>query len=376
MKNVERVQIFYHGDLVGTLQQSTEMTCGFQYTEKWLRNGFSISPLSLPLEDRVFISGTDPFYGLFGVFDDSLPDGWGRLLMDRMLVSKGISPESITPLTRLAMVGKTGRGALEYQPDLSISEDLHSDDLDELCSACENIYSDRSNESLDQIFLAGGSSGGARPKVNWMSDDGVEWIVKFPCSGDGRMKNKVGQMEYEYSICAQKCGIHTPEVMLIPSSQCSGFFATKRFDRNSSQKIHMVSIGGLLECSYRVPCLDYSSIIKLTGIITRQNKEDLEQIYRIMCFNFSAHNTDDHAKNFAFLYDEENSQWRLAPAYDLTYADSYGDEHMTALFGEGVHPSQTDYDKAADLAGISIEKARQIQKSIAEKCRQLTIKKI
>lgn len=371
MKNVERVHVFYHGDLVGTLQQSRDLICGFQYSEQWLRNGFSISPLSLPLENRVFTPDSDPFYGLFGVFDDSLPDGWGRLLMDRMLISRGISPESITPLTRLAIIGNTGRGALEYQPDLSITERLQSEDLDNLCTACVNIYADRSDKSLDQVFEAGGSSGGARPKVNWQAADGSEWIVKFPCSSDGRLQNKAGRLEYEYSLCAQKCGIHTPDVQLIPSSLCSGFFATRRFDRNYHRKIHMVSVGGLLECSYRIPCLDYSGIIKLVSIMTEQRKNELEQIYRVMCFNFATHNTDDHVKNFAFLYHDDKNQWSLAPAYDLTYADSYGDEHMTSLFGKGAPPTQADYDKAADLAGISKEKARRIQKTISEQCRQL-----
>jgi serine/threonine-protein kinase HipA len=371
MKNVERVQVYYHNDLVGTLQQSANLICGFQYSSEWLRNGFSISPFSLPLEDRVFTPEPEPFSGLFGVFDDSLPDGWGRLLMDRMLISKGIVPESISPLTRLAIVGKSGRGALEYQPDLSLSEAILSDNLDKLCHACENIYSDRSNDSLDRVFQAGGSSGGARPKVNWLADDGSEWIVKFPCSDDGKLRNKVGKMEYDYSLCAQTCSIHTPEVQLIPSSVCNGFFASKRFDRNRSKKIHMVSVGGLLECSYRIPCLDYSSIIKLTGILTHQRKDDLEQIYRVMCFNFAAHNTDDHAKNFAFLFNDANQQWQLSPAYDLIYADSYGDEHMTALFGEGVHPAQADYEKAADLAGISRKKALEIQSSIEKQCQLL-----
>lgn len=371
MKNIERVHVYYHGDLVGTLQQSTDLICGFQYSKEWLRNGFSISPLSLPLENRIFTSKPDPFSGLFGVFDDSQPDGWGRLLMDRMLSSKNISPESITQLTRLAMIGNTGRGALEYQPDLSITEQIESEDLDTLCKACENIYSERSNESLDEIFQVGGASGGARPKVNWQADDGSEWIVKFPCSGDGRLRNKVGKIEYNYSLCAQKCGIRTPEVRLIPSSLCPGFFATKRFDRTDDQKIHMVSVSGLLECSYRIPCLDYSSLIKLTGIMTDQNNDDLEQIFKVMCFNFASHNTDDHAKNFAFLYHEDKNQWSLAPAYDLTYADSFGDEHMTALFGDGIHPSKADFDKAADLAGISKEKSIRIQETIEEQCSSL-----
>lgn len=105
--------------------------------------------------------------------------------------------------------------------------------------------------------------------------------------------------------------------------------------------------------------------------MTNQNNDDLEQIFKVMCFNFASHNTDDHAKNFAFLYHEDKDQWSLAPAYDLTYADSFGDEHMTALFGEGIHPSRADFDKAADLAGISKGKSIRIQETIEEQCSSL-----
>lgn len=370
IRNIERVNVYYHKSLVGTLQQTVERVCLFQYSESWIKNGFSINPFSLPLENRIFTAKEDPFQGLFGVFDDSLPDGWGRLLIDRVLRKNGIRPSDVTPLTRLTLVGNSGKGALEYRPDQSEQSGTSIYDLDELCQICKNVYENRSEEYLDQIYQAGGSSGGARPKVYWQSEDGKEWIVKFPCGGDGYHKGSAGKMEYQYMLCARECGIEIPEVRLYPSTLCDGYFASRRFDRNHEGRIHMISAGGALECSYRIPCLDYISLIKLTNILTNQNAKSLEQIYRIMCFNFAAHNTDDHAKNFSFLYDEKEG-WVLSPAYDLTYSNSFQDEHMTALNGNGVNPPVEAYKRAANLAGIDQERAIRIKNDIQDKCRSL-----
>ncbi|MEE8836193.1 MAG: type II toxin-antitoxin system HipA family toxin [Eubacteriales bacterium] len=373
IRNIERVSVYYHGKHVGTLQQTAEKVCAFQYSSEWLLHGFSISPFSLPLEPRVFLASAEPFQGLFGVFDDSLPDGWGRMLMDRMLRKNGLTPSSVSPLTRLSIIGATGKGALEYIPDQSSNNEESIQDMDNLCRACQDIYDARSDASLDQIYQAGGSSGGARPKVYWKAKDGTEWLVKFPCSSDSIRES--GETEYRYMRCAEKCGIRIPEINLLDSSLCSGYFASKRFDRNGNEKVHMISAAGLLECSFRLPCLDYEGLIRLTGILTHQNAEDLEQIYRVMCFNFAVHNTDDHARNFSFLY-KEDTGWELAPAYDLTYANAYGEEHMTALFGEGAHPDDKAYLKAAKLAGINKTQAVSILNDIKDKGQELKINSV
>lgn len=113
MKAIKSLSVQFDKRLVGTLAVTREGKTAFQYDREWLDKGFSISPLSLPLEDKVFIPKNDTFDGLFGVFSDSLPDGWGRLLVDRLLMSKNIAVSSVTELQRLAIVGSTGMGALQ-----------------------------------------------------------------------------------------------------------------------------------------------------------------------------------------------------------------------------------------------------------------------
>lgn len=110
------VYVFYAGRSVGTLAATRDGVLAFEYEDEWLRDGFSISPLSLPLEKRVFVADRHPLDGVFGVFDDSLPDGWGRLLVDRLLRSQGIDPYEVGPIARLSLVGSSGMGALEYEP--------------------------------------------------------------------------------------------------------------------------------------------------------------------------------------------------------------------------------------------------------------------
>ena len=118
MEPYKSLDVFYRGRKVGTLALYQRWLCAFQYDVQWLKDGFSISPRTLPLEDRVFIPKYDPFEGLFGVFADSLPDGWGRLLVDRMLLKEHEDPNAISSLQRLAIVGESGMGALTYRPSV------------------------------------------------------------------------------------------------------------------------------------------------------------------------------------------------------------------------------------------------------------------
>ena len=336
MKEISRVNVYYKDNLLGTLQQTGNGAIAFAYSNAWLRDGFSISPLSLPLQPGVFVpEDPDLFGGLYGVFADSLPDGWGLLLMDRMLEKSGIPPASVGTLTRLALVGENGRGALTYRPALAIgdADGASNMNLDALASECLRIFDGRATDQLDAVYRAGGSSGGARPKANFRID-GCDWIVKFPCSSDCE-GSRMGVAEVAYISCARRCGIVTPETRLLASRICPGYFATRRFDRTKEGgRVHMVSVSGLLECSHRIPCLDYHALIQLTGILTH-SAEDSDQLFRLGCFNFEARNTDDHARNFSFLFDDRAGRWQLAPAYDLAPTGPGLREHMTSFFGEG-----------------------------------------
>ena len=370
MKKIDRLSVFFNNGSqkrqVGTLALYQNRLAAFSYTDQWLADGFSISPFSLPLEKRVFIPEWYPFGGVHGIFNDSLPDDWGRLLVDRMLLRQGIQPETLSVLDRLAIVGSNGMGALTYEPETYISDaPLLPSDYDEISAECERILSSELSENdkqnLDAIFAAGGSSGGARPKVFAKVDD-EDWIIKFPSSEDSK---EIGHQEYEYNKCAQKCGITINDYRLFPSKKCSGYFGTKRFDRNylGSGRLLMASASALLETSHRIPNLDYNTLSLLTLQLTKNNAE-VEKVFRLMCFNVFSHNRDDHSKNFSWLYDEQNHQWLLSPAYDLTWSNSIGGEHATTIDGEGKNPMMENILTVAQKNGIKRSKALEIAESV------------
>lgn len=210
---------------VGTLAATHKHLVAFEYDHDWLADGFSISPFSLPLKKQVFLpKNYDPFEGLFGVFSDSLPDGWGRLLLDRLLIKNKIPPAEVDSIDRLAIVGTAGLGALTYEPEYQLDAEKTGLSLDQIAVECGKIFSAKHSEHLDTIFKLGGSSGGARPKIFYQMDGG-EWIVKFPSSID---QPDIGEQEYRYSLCAKKCGIDMPQTRLLPSKLNSGYFAVRR----------------------------------------------------------------------------------------------------------------------------------------------------
>lgn len=160
------------------------------------------------------------------------------------------------------------------------------------------------------------------------------------------------------------------ETRLFPSKICSGYFGIKRFDRKNGKKIHMVSVSGLLETSHRLPNLDYNTLMKLTLELTR-NYQNIEQLFRLMCFNVFANNRDDHSKNFSFLFDDIKKEWHLSPAYDLTYSFSFNGEHATTINGEGKNPTLDDILAVAKNIGLKEKFAKNIALDIQEKCSKL-----
>ena len=353
MTSAKMLEVYYHGDRVGRLAETSEHMIAFQYSEDWIRNGFSISPLSLPLNNSVFVPPEkcrERFNGMFGVFADSLPDSWGELLLDRHLKTLGIEKSSITALDRLAYVGRSGMGALEYYParESDFGFEAVGMNYDRIAEECEKVLSSKETDSLDMLFRLGGSSGGTRPKI-LLTEGGKDWIVKFPASKDPLIS---GRREYDYSLCAKDCGIIMTETALVGSKVCDGYFKTKRFDRENGKKIFSISFAGLLEADFRAPSCDYETYMKLIAMLTRNNTGDMEQMFRIMCFNVMSHNRDDHTKNFSFLYTEERG-WRLSPAYDLTYSDTYWGEQTTSVRGKGKDISEEDLVKVGTDAGLA-----------------------
>ena len=358
------LEVYYHDMLVGTLAEASDKRIAFQYSESWIKNGFTISPFSLPLTDTVYlpqIQNRDIFHGLFGVFADSLPDSWGEVLLDRYLRTKGVDPGSITVIDRLSFVGNSGMGALEYRPSRAADFSVNGIAYDELAGDCEKILSSQESNRLDVLYRLGGSSGGTRPKV-LITEGGKDWIVKFPAKKDPSIS---GKREYDYSVCAKNCGILMTATELIPSKLGEGYFKTERFDRIGKEKVFSVTVAGLLEADFRAPSCDYSTFFKLIKILTRDNEKDKKQMYRMMCFNVLNHNRDDHTKNFSFLYTEEQG-WRLSPAYDITYSDTYYGEQTTSVNGKGKDISDEDLISVGVAAKLTKKFCRETLDMIRE----------
>ena len=372
MENYNVLDVHIGGERVGRLALYQRRLAAFEYADNWLQSGFSISPFGLPLQKKLYIPKYDPFEGLNGCFADSLPDGWGRLLVDRMLAKEYRKPHEVDMLNRLAIVGDSGMGALAYYPCHkwhSLQAEL---DYDRISEQCRKILETDYCDDLDELFRLGGSSGGARPKVLTMID-GEDWIVKFPSSTDRR---DAGEIEYRYSLCAKKCGISMTETRLFPSGQCAGYFGTKRFDRvreadGTTKRIHMQSVSALLEVSHRTPSMDYNSLMQLTLELTKDYSE-VEKMFRLMCFNIFAHNRDDHSRNFSYLYSEKQRAWKMSPAYDLTYSYSLGGEHATCVNGNGRDPAMPEILSVAEKIDLRASKA----KEIAEHTRQIVVEEL
>ena len=322
----------------------------FEYDPSFIASGIELSPLKLPLRPGVFIAPDMIFEGLFGVFNDSLPDGWGRLLLDRTVEKHGVRRGQLNPLDRLAFVGMHSMGALSYEPDHSqhYAEGDTPLALDRLAEESAIMLAGESEEVFEELLKLNGSSAGARPKIVAQVSAGKSkiihggadklkpgyehWIIKFASSQDPR---DVGAIEYAYSMMARDAGLDVPETHLFRTRK-RRYFGVKRFDRQGGRRVHMHSLSGLIHADHRVPALDYNLILRVVLVLTKSVVE-VEKAYALACFNVLAHNRDDHAKNFSFLLNHEN-QWIFAPAYDLTFSDGPAGEHSTMVMGEGRNP--------------------------------------
>jgi serine/threonine-protein kinase HipA len=349
MNNLTSLKVFYQKRQVGTLALLKSGLVAFQYSPEWLREGFSISPFSLPLESKVFLPKDMTFDGLFGVFADSLPDSWGELLFQRFLQKKGIPLRSLNVLDRLAFLGPDSLGGLTYEPAYEKEREASAFPLDEIRDSFHAVLEGKTAD-LDRVYRWGGSSGGTRPKAHLLIGKD-EWLVKFPLTTDDR---NVGKMEYDYNRCAEKCGLQIPDFRLFPSKNSPGYFGEKRFDRQGSERIHVLTLSGLLEVSPDIPSLDYLAFLKVTRFLCRSD-EEIFQAFRILCFNVEAGNVDDHSKNFSFSYDREEKRYRLSPSYDLT-GNGVLKEHEMTVNGNG-NPTEEDILALAEKVGIPSEKA-------------------
>ncbi len=321
----------------------------FEYDPSFVSTSIEISPFKLPLKPGVSVCPDMIFDGLYGVFNDSLPDGWGRLLLDRTVEKYGVNRRQLTVLDRLAFVGEQGMGALTYEParDHGPINDEGPLALDRLAEESAIMLAGENEEVFEELLRLNGSSAGARPKiVAQVSKDKrkiihgqqnlqsgyAHWMIKFATSQDPR---DIGAIEYAYSLMARDAGLDMPETHLFRTKK-RVYFGTKRFDRQGDRRVHVHSLSGLIHADHRTPSLDYDTLLRVTFLLTK-NVVAVERAYALACFNVLAHNRDDHAKNFSFLMMNQH-EWTLAPAYDLTFSYGPGGEQSTMVLGEGKSP--------------------------------------
>lgn len=358
---------------LGTLAWSREeRRAYFEYSVDFIGSPMLMSPFMLPVRSGMESPKNAPyeFDGLHGLFNDSLPDGWGRLLLDRRLKLHGVDPDTITPLDRLSAVGTTGMGALAYVPDIP-NEKHGVNDLDWFVEQVALVHEEVDTADIDALQEAQGGSAGVRPKImiglnvtrnSFVIDYGFElangfepWLVKGRSKDDRR---DMGTEEHAYALMARSAGLRMAETKVLTTAKGERLFATKRFDRNERGRLHMHTAGGLLHASHRQPSVDYDALHKLTAIMTRDTRE-VNQMFRNMTFNVLARNRDDHVKNHAFLMSSDG-KWKLSPAYDLTFSSGPGGEHSAAIAGEGRNPEKQHLLRVARNASISENEAIEI----------------
>lgn len=358
IKNVQAVSVMYHGRKVGTLSMGNRSNCQFEYDNDWLSDGFSISPLQLPLKAGLFTADYQPFNGNFGVFEDSLPGGYGEYLLRKVLKKSGVDPQGLTPVQWLSIVGNSGMGALCYLPETKLQQEDSQRSFDEMQQIALDVLSERTEENADMLYFKSGNSGGVRPKAIFHDEEG-HWLVKFRHTYDPK---NIGQLEYDYNKVARQCGIDVPEFKLIEGK----YFAVRRFDIENNVRLHVATASALLNEPITPPKMEYHNLLQLTGYLT-QSPKAVEQQFRRMAFNVFAHNMDDHARNFSFIC--RDGKWSLAPAYDLTNDATLG-EHASTINFKGL-PSDEDMITVGMNIRMSRERCQQIIEEVREGTREL-----
>jgi serine/threonine-protein kinase HipA len=365
--------------VVGTLAEQ-EGQVYFEYDSTFVANPLPISPFNLSVRSGLFEHAERDFADVFGVFNDSLPDGWGLLLMDREFRKRGLDPAGLSVLDRLAYIGTRGMGALTYHPPTEpADEESLWIDLDALARQAQRVVEGSAEEVLPALRIAGGSPGGARPKVLvGIRDDGRmltgtselpegyrSYLIKFPAKED---PSGIGAVEVAYALMAKEAGVNVPPTRLFETRDGRRYFGAERFDRAGNRRLHMHTLGGLLHASHRVPSLEYDGFLRATMLLTKDQRM-VEEAFRRMAFNVFAHNRDDHVKNFAYLMDR-SGKWGFAPAYDLVFSEGPGGHHTMAVAGEAAHPTERDMLRVAGDCDVDVGRGREIIQQVRAAVRQ------
>lgn len=391
------------GNTIGAVSlEDGAYVAAFQYTPEFAASGIEVSPIVVPLGNRVYSFpdlARNTFHGLPGLLADSLPDRFGNALIDAWLATQGRTSTNFNAVERLCYTGARGMGALEYAPAAGptarVAEKIQIDSLVKLAS---DVLTQRDDiaasfadperaKALQEILRVGTSAGGARAKavIAWnratnevrsgqvAAGDGFEyWLLKF----DGVSGNKdkeledpkgYGAVEYAYSLMAHAAGVTMSECRLLEENN-RRHFMTRRFDRTpGGGKLHAQSLCALAHYDFnQAGAYAYEQAL----LVIRQLKLPMaviEEQFRRMVFNVIARNQDDHVKNIAFLMDQEGS-WSLASAFDMTYSYNpsgpWTAQHQMTLNGKRDGFTMEDFRVCAKTAMMKRGRAEKIVEQV------------
>ncbi|RLL51174.1 type II toxin-antitoxin system HipA family toxin [Mariprofundus sp. EBB-1] len=401
MSSIAEVKLW--GRTIGAVSLNDgDEVASFEYDPAFARSGIEISPLVMPLSNRIYqfpALSRQTFHGLPGLLADALPDKFGNALIDAWLATQGRESSSFNAIERLCYTGARGMGALEFSPALGPRYarshrievkhlvTLASDILTHRNSLQTSFSDDTKANALADILQVGTSAGGARAKavIAWNpisnevrsgqlpADSGFEyWLLKF----DGVNGNKdkelddpkgYGVIEYAYYIMAKKCGIDISECRLLEENNRSHFM-TKRFDRlENGEKLHMQSLCALAHFDFNMAgAYSYEQALQTIRKLNL-SMPVIEEQFRRMVFNIVARNQDDHVKNIAFLMNK-SGQWRLSPAFDITYsynpAGNWTAKHQMSMNGKRDAFTMADFKACAKVASMKRGRAEKILQEV------------
>lgn len=345
----------------------------FQYTPEALARGRELSPYHLKLSRDAYGNFPTHQHRLPGLVSDALPDGWGMLLMDRLFRKNGIDIATVSPLDRLAFIGEDAMGALAFEPPTAQHLEKRDIELLGIARSVRNVLSGNGEDMLRELALMGGSPHGARPKVRLNLDPvtdaastaedapGTPWLVKFPGQGENP---EVCAIEYLYAEMARLAGIPMPATRFFALADDLTAFGIERFDRVDGMRVPVHTVSGLAHADFRHPTLDYLSVLRLTRLLTADEREVL-QMYRRCVFNVVFHNRDDHSKNLSFLM-QRSGWWCVAPGYDLTFNEGPGGYHQMDVCGEAMRIERSHLLDLASKAGLGRKDAVAVIDQVCE----------
>lgn len=367
----------------------------FEYDTQFVNDGLQLSPIQMPLRKGTVYEfpnlRNDTFLGLPGLLSDSLPDAYGKALLNQWLALSGRIEGEANPVERLCYQGNRSMGALEFRPAHdTILEQTSSIEIDELVRVAamainqkQNLHTELNDDvkrAILNIIRVGTSAGGQRAKAVIAINDktgevlsgqldapqGFEhWLIKLDGVSQGELgdPSEFGRVEYCYHLMAKTAGIDMTECRLLVENN-RAHFLTKRFDRiGHNKKIHMQTLCGIAHYDYQAAGL--TSYEQACMVLRRLKLSYYEilQLYRRAVFNVVARNQDDHTKNISFLMNEKG-QWQLSPAYDVAWAynpaGQWTNQHQMSINFKRDNFVRQDLIALASVAEIDQHSANQI----------------